>query len=358
MTETVSPLAAELSRFIAASGGKRVQVTDLLDHASWFDPGLVGDPTSRIRFRDAIDELKNAGVISFPAPRSRTGWDSRIQPPLPVWILRTVTAAEPRRAVVPRVWPSVLEAAALIATRPDEQKLLGRIASWLRENPDPEHVPAEERSLELFDDEKALDSYLKTRLFTSGALSLALLACDTVPVPFVSQHLHGMAPTRLLVVENLATYWSVLSVLKSRSRDSRPDVHVGWGHGGAFTQSVASIAQLEPAPQLVSYFGDLDLAGLRIAAGAAATAAVAGLPQLRPAESCYRFLLDGPAYWRRADETDRQRYPDYAEACRWLPESLRTATMELLHARQRVPQERLGLRALRHDPRPLMQALR
>jgi len=357
VTGTASPLAAELSRFIAASGSKRVHVADLLDHASWFDPGLVGDPASRIRFRDAIDELRDAGVISFPAPRSPTGWDSRIQPALPVWVLRAVPAAEPRKIVVPRVWPSVLEAAALIATRADEQELLARIAAWLRENPDPEHVPAEERSLELFDDEKALDGYLKTRLFTSGALSLALLACDTVPVPFVSQHLDGTGPTRLLVVENLATYWSVLSVLKNRSRDSRPDIHVGWGHGAAFTQSVLSIAELEPAPELVSYFGDLDLAGLRIAAGAAATAAAAGLPRLRPAESCYRYLLDGPPHWRRADETDRQRHPDYAEVCRWLPESLCPATMELLQARQRVPQERLSLRALRQDPEPLMQAL-
>ena len=358
MTRIVSPLAAELSCFIAASGGKKVQVADLLEHASWFDPGLVGDPASRIRFRDAIDELKDAGVISFPAPGSRTGWDSRIQPPLPVWILRAGSAAEPRRAVVPRVWPSALEAAALIATRADEQELLARIAIWLRENPDPEHVPAEERSLELFDNEKALDGYLKTRLFTSGAISLGLLACDTVPVPFVSQHLDGTGPTRLLVVENLATYWSILYVLKNRSRDSRPDIHVGWGHGAAFAQSVVSIAELEPAPEHVSYFGDLDLAGLRIAAGAAATAAAAGLPRLQPAESCYRYLLDGPPHWRRADETDRRLHPDYAEVCRWLSESLRAATIELLHARQRVPQERLGLRALRNDPKPLMQAWR
>jgi hypothetical protein len=356
--ENLSPMAAELARCLAVSTGKRVQVTDLLHHASRFDPGLVGDPGSRLRFRGAVDELRDAGVIAFPAAGSRTGWDSRIQPPLPVWVLRVLPAAEPRRAFVPTVWPSALEAAAQIATRADEHELLTRIAAWLRDNPEPEHVPAEERSLELFDDEKLLDDYLKTRLFTSEALTLALLACDTVPVPFVSQHLEGTGPTRLLVVENLATYWSFLSVLKGRGSVTRPDVHVGWGHGAAFAQSVLSITELEPAPEVVLYFGDLDLAGLHIAAGAAATASAAGLPRLLPAESCYRYLLNGPARWRRPDDTDRQQDPDYAKMCRWLPESLRTATLELFQARRRIPQERLGLRALRQDPEPLLEALR
>jgi hypothetical protein len=358
VTGTGGPLAAELARVVAASAGKRIQVADLLHHASRFDPGLVGDPASRFRFRAAIDELRDAGVISFPALGSRTSWDSRVQPPLPVWVLRIEPSVEPRTVVLPRVWPSALEPAAQIATRADEQELLMRIAAWLRENPDPERVPAEERSVELFDDEKALDGCLKTRLFTSGALSLALLACDTVPVPFVSQHLDGTGPTQLLVLENLATYWSVLSVLKDRSRDARPDLHIGWGHGAAFVQSVGSVAELEPAPRRVTYFGDLDLAGLGIAAGATSTAAAAGLPQPRPAESCYRYLLDGPGHWRRPDETGRQRCPDYAEVSRWLPESLRAATVELLQAGLRIPQERLGLGALRQDSKPLMQSLR
>ena len=43
---------------------------------------------------------------------------------------------------------------------------------------------------------------------------------------------------------------------------------------------------------------------------------------------------------------------------RWLPESLRAATVELLQAGLRIPQERLGLRALRQDSEPLMQSLR
>ena len=247
--------------------------------------------------------------------------------------------------------------ARFLAARPDELELLTRVAAWLRDNPEPDRVPAEERSLELFDDEKALDGFLKTRLFTTGALSLDLLACHAVPVPFVSRHLDGAGPTRLLVVENLATYFSIWTVLNERSRSSRPDVHIGWGYGTSFAQSVLSIATLDPVPERVCYFGDLDLAGLWIAAVASATALASGLPPLRAAEPCYRYLLDGPTRWRRPDKSNTQRYPDYDEPCRWLPGSLRAPVSGLLHARQRIPQERLNLSALRHSLELLVQSL-
>lgn len=357
MTDVLSPLAAEFARVVAASAGKRVQLRDLLDHASWFNPGLVGDPAGRSRVMQALDELRDTGVIFYPSRGTRAAWDTRVEPPLPAWVARVELAPAARQTPAPRVWPSALEAAAQIATRPDELELLTRVAAWLRDNPDPDRVPAEERSLDLFDDEKALDGYLKNRLFTTGALSLDLLACHAVPVPFVSRHLDGTGPTRLLVVENLATYFSVGTVLAEQDRRSRPDVHIGWGHGEAFAQSVLSIASLDPAPERVYYFGDLDLAGLRIGAGASAGAVVSGLSPLRPAEPCYRYLLDGPELWRRPDKSNSQRSPDYDHVCRWLPESLRGPVRGLLLARQRIPQERLGLRVLRGSPELLVQWL-
>jgi hypothetical protein len=181
-----------------------------------------------------------------------------------------------------RVWPSALEAAGRIASRTDEYELLERIAAWMRNDPTPDLVPVQERSLDLFDDEKAIDGYLKTRLFTSGALTLDLLACFIPPVPFVSQHLDGPGPPQLLVVENLATYTSFLDVLREFDSGVRPDLHIGWGAGAAFTQSVLSIAMLNPIPERTYYFGDLDLAGVQIAVNAAALAKAAGLPGLTP----------------------------------------------------------------------------
>jgi Uncharacterized protein conserved in bacteria C-term(DUF2220) len=357
MTAALSPLATEFARVIAASAGKRVPVPDLLDHAGRFNPGLIGDPMGRSRVLEALDELRQAGAISFPSTGTRTAWDTRVRPPLPAWVTRVEPTREARRVPVSRVWPSALEAAAEIATRPDELELLARIAEWLRDNPEPERVPVEERSLELFDKEKALDGYLKTRLFNTGALSLDLLACHPVPLPFVSRHVNGVGPTKLLVVENLATYHSIWTVLNEHSCGVRPDAHIGWGHGEAFTQSVLSMTTLEPEPERVVYFGDLDLAGLRIAAASSVMATRSGLPPLRAAESCYRYLLDGPASWRRPDKSNSQHHPDYDEACQWIPESLREPVCGLLNARQRIPQERLGLEALRRSPELLLRSM-
>jgi hypothetical protein len=79
--------------------------------------------------------------------------------------------------------------------------------------------------------------------------------------------------------------------------------------------------------------------------------------RLRPAEPCYRYLLDGPERWCRPDKSNSQRSPDYDHACRWLSESLRGPVRGLLLARQRIPQERLGLRVLRGNPELLVQWL-
>jgi hypothetical protein len=142
----------------------------------------------------------------------------------------------------------------------------------------------------------ALDRYRKTRLFTSGVLTLDLLACYDPPLPFASQHVPGSGPVTLLVAENLATYTSFLAAARALGEATRPHLHIAWGVGGSFEQSVLSIPLLDPSPRHVRYFGDLDRAGLRIAASAARRAVQAGLPLVLPTIGCYQFLLDGPRH--------------------------------------------------------------
>ena len=312
---------------------------------------MVGDPAARARFRQALDELAGTSLVTLPAAASRSGWNVTVEPPLPVWVMRVdQEAPEPTVTPAPRVWPSALEAAARIASRPDEHALLEHVARWLRDNPAPVGVPAEERSAELFDDEKALDRYRKTRLFTSGALTLDMLACYDPPLPFASQHVPGSGPVTLLVAENLATYTSFLTAARALDEATRPHLHIAWGVGGSFEQSVLSIPLLDPSPRHVRYFGDLDRAGLRIAASAARQAVQAGLPLVLPAIGCYQFLLDGPRHWRRPDESNRVGQAHYGDACAWLPPALRPRVGELLASGEKVAQEHLGLQALLGDP--------
>lgn len=351
MSQSLSPLAARLAWQIAAARNKRILVAVLFTAAQEHDLSLVGDPAARARFRQALDELAGASLVTLPSANSRSGWDAIVEPPLPVRVTRVDReAARPAVRPVPRVWPSALEAAGRIAGRPDEHALLERVAGWLRDNPAPVRVPAGERSAELFGDEKALDRYRKTRLFTSGALTLDLMACYDPPLPFASQHVPGGGPVILLVAENLATYTSFLAAARALDAADRPDLHVAWGTGGSFAQSVLSIPLLDPSPRYVRYFGDLDLAGLRIAARAARQAAQADLPPVLPAIACYRFLLEGPRYWRRPDDSNRAGQPDYADACAWLPPALRPRAGELLASGEKIAQEHLGLQTLLSEP--------
>ena len=81
----------------------------------------------------------------------------------------------------------------------------------------------------------------------------------------------------------------MLTAARALDVTTRPDLHVAWGIGGSFEQSVLSIPLLEPSPRYVRYFGDLDLAGLQIAARSARQAAEADLRPVLPA-----IALAGP----------------------------------------------------------------
>ena len=76
----MSPLAREVARAIAATSGKRIHASGLFHAATVADPGLVGDPVARSRFRDALLELEAAALIALPSPASRTAWDRRLLP--------------------------------------------------------------------------------------------------------------------------------------------------------------------------------------------------------------------------------------------------------------------------------------
>ncbi|ROO52712.1 hypothetical protein EDC02_7652 [Micromonospora sp. Llam0] len=347
-----SRLADVISGYVASHSSSKIDVEGLLRYATAADPTLLGDPTGRARLAAALTDLADAGLVVLP--KTRAGWDYRTQPALPLWLAKPANPRPARSAPAMRVWPQPLEAAAAIATRPDEHTLLDRIATWLRNNPDADPVPIEERSLEILDDEKALAVETTKRLFTTGALSLDLLACYPTPIPFPSQHVPGTGETRLLVAENNATFHSLLTAARELDPDARPDLHIGWGCGNQFPVSIAAATLLDPPPTALYYIGDLDVAGLRIAINAAATASNRHLPPLRPAVALYRWLLTHGV--PRPDRSNTG-ISDLTVLHAWMPEDLREPTAQLLHSRERIPQETLGLRALRADPALLSHAV-
>jgi hypothetical protein len=339
----LSALAQHLADQVVTAPKQRIEVEALYGAAVAFDRSLATAPTARGELREALDELAAAELVVLPS--SSRHFDTRDVPPLPLWVRRPPRERVVRKTRDVRVWPAALEAAGRIASREDEIALLETVAAFLRDGgASRPTVPMRERSLELFGDEKRLDKLAATRLFVSRALTLDLLRCHSVPIPFVSQWVPGVSDSRgttLLIAENHHTYASLLEVTRHSVAAGGPARHVGYGTGGQFPSAVLSVPLLEPKPDRIVYFGDVDLKGLQIPAAANASANHAGLPAVVPAFPLYVLLFDAqhrcPAMQVSADAA--------VEAAAWLG-PLAERARDVLVAGYRLPQEAVGYELL------------
>ncbi|NIK61463.1 Wadjet anti-phage system protein JetD domain-containing protein [Kribbella shirazensis] len=346
----LSSLGRRLAELVEASPTQKVDLGVLYDAAVAFDRSLATAPDARSEIRTALDELVVAGVVILPA--SSRGYDQREQPPLPLWVRRPPRSRSGPRPKPVRVWPAVLEAAGRIASREDELAVLEVVAAFLRGGGGARpSVPVRERSLELFGDEKRLDSLVTTRLFTAGALTFELLRCHQVPIPFASQWVPGAVDPRgtaLLIAENHHTYASLLEVTRSHADRGGPGRHVGYGTGNQFPSAVLSMPLLVPQPERILYFGDIDLKGMQIPTVATLNALQAGLPAVVPAIPLYELLFAAPyrlpAKPVPADEA--------TAVCAWLGELADAACAALVNG-QRLPQEAVGYDVLSRHPEAL-----
>ena len=181
------------------------------------------------------------------------------------------------------------------------------VNAWLMSGPDLFPVPLRERALEIFgrygdeDDflmpEKTFDSLRSGPLFGDLKKLHEVLRTFTTHPPLLSEHFieevgDGYyqrlgAGNLLLVVENSATWWSIVHTLPADHRLG----YVAWGLGGTFRASINTLAAKHAVTE-IRYFGDLDLSGLRIPHAASSTARHRGLPSVRPADKLYTALLE------------------------------------------------------------------
>jgi hypothetical protein len=336
-------LVTVLAAAIAGYRVRRVPLTALRVAFAQHDPTGAASSGARARLRAAIDELATQGRVVLP--KQKQSYEAHVVPELPTWVERSAAprAARPESPV--RVWRPELAAAAELATAPAEFDILACVDAFLRDSGSNRPlVPHRERSLEVFGNEKRLDALVRTRLFASGALTLDLLRCYQPPLPLTAQYVGqpGSNP-HLLIVENHATYASVLAAARERVAEGVAGFGVGYGAGNQLPKAIGGAAQLDPPPAAIWYFGDLDVEGLRIAADAAAAAINQGLPSIRPAAPLYQALLDGGVRQRgkkTLDETTAWK------AAAWLDDSLRSAAAAVLFAGMRIAQESVGYETL------------
>ncbi len=315
---------------------RQVRLAELQALLLTAEPALEHAPERRVRLREVLDELVNAGLVELPSERA---YDRGAKPALPrfVRIDRQVPASR-RVSGAAVAWRPELAWASELSVNERTLSDLRAINAFFRDHGGERPiVPLRERSLQLFGHEKRLETLMGGQLFFPGRLTEEELRCEVVHPPFVSESI-GPSPD-VLVVENHHTF---VSLCRALPHNGNVGVVV-YGAGAHFKGSVTYLADLRTWPRRVLYFGDLDIDGLDIPVHASALAATVGLPAVEPAAVLYRLLLD---HGRPASvENPPSRYR-VRKLTPWLLDDVRTAAAAMLVDGKRLAQEWVGTELL------------
>jgi len=204
-------------------------------------------------------------------------------------------------------------------------------------------VPIKERSLQIFGDEKRLDSIVASALFRLGRLDEKRnLRCEFIGVPLAWKRGPSDAASQpVIVIENAATWHSFCRWNAGQKGFSA----VVYGDGNRFAEGIRYLSDLFEeigGQRRVFYFGDLDPQGLVIPQEACSRARSLGLPHVEPHLWSYRHLLKLGEGLGQAWEGD----PPSQTLCDWLGECAEQAR-KLFSAGHRLAQEHVGWEFLR-----------
>jgi Uncharacterized protein conserved in bacteria C-term(DUF2220) len=331
---TPEPILAEaLWRAIETHRTRRVPLPELLKAAAAVDHTGASTVGWRARILSAINHLETDSRITKP----KTQLDTSAIPALPQYVTRTLAERPPQDPPPVPVWHAELHWAAALFDQHmlsgADQRFLTTINSWLSRRRGVA-VPLRERSLEIFGNEKLLETKITSPLFGPGRLTLELLQ-TYLCWPTVERFNYGAGDW--LVVENYTTYHS----LGQRARELGFDGQIIWGSGNGVTTRLAALAAEPARPPHLYYFGDIDIGGFRIARTAATRAETLRLPKLVAAPGLYSLTIGHGA---PRDDT-KAREPDAVLADwihDWLHTPLATAVTDLLSRRRRIVQETVG----------------
>ncbi len=323
-------------------GKRRIGLPELRAAFLRAHPEALAVPDLRQLLLDSLQGLECEGMLHLP----RKGWDRSGSPALPR--TASLTGALPTRRI--RAVQAWLPALAFAADErhPARRAALRAINTFLISirGKQTARAPTRERSLQIFGDEKRLDSLRKgkTDLF-EGRISLDDLRCYPVAPPLPCE----MPPQRpygrpVLVLENYHSYDSFCRW----NRQAALYAAIAYGAGNAFRQGAGNLDDLIAATAAIGavYVGDLDPAGIRILAGVNQRRQAEGQTTLRPHRGLYRWLLEHGC--RCPLETTPEDGLDTGLADLF-PVEIATWLVDLWTAGHRIPQESFGLEQLLGD---------
>lgn len=281
---TVSLDPGRLARFLrglASLSRKRIPHETLWRvFARAFPERPAGSEERRWMLR-ALENAREEGVITFPSSNGHR-WDRSREPHVPTSVDRVAAEDDeaPDRAWKDFAWhPSLSWVLDLDGLSQEQFRLLEAVHRQLTNGGFDDSVPVAQRSLQLLGDEKRLGQLRRTRLFGDGRLSLEMLGCEPGPTPLAWERVGESS--RALVFENAAGFSVARQVLEER--DVAPYGLLVYGAGTSFPDSVSYLTTLEVSLTSISYVGDLDCFGLKIALQAQGRAQELPLPPIEPA---------------------------------------------------------------------------
>jgi hypothetical protein len=323
---------------------RRVPLEQIRSAYAQVCPELAERADARRHLKTLILTAVEQGVCRLP--RKVTSRDRQNEDGLPLFIVLNRPARASRVVIPPGyAWHPML-AFAVEERSARRLECLKTINEWLKRSPDLQtRIPIKERSLEIFGNEKKLDRLRSggESLF-QGRLALARLGCRICPLPLPFEMGPASAQGRpVLVLENHDTWFSFCDWNRENAQYACV-AYAGGGHrkGLAYDEGFLDELLQRARSSELSYFGDVDPAGLSIAAGTARIRANRNAVALTPATTLYQWVIEHG--FRRPM---RSRQQSAVEDILWLPDPLRSPVEELFRAGLRIPQESLGTIALR-----------
>lgn len=334
--DALSAVARAISEAVAGYRIRTVPLTEVLTAAASVDRTAAATVGWRVTVGEAIDELIAAGAVDVP----KTRFDRSAEPPLPAYLLRPARVrpqARPREDVVwhaELAWVAVADDAGRLSA--SDRRVLIRVNDWINRRRGVV-VPMRERSLEIFGDEKQLERHLFGSLFGTERLTLDLLECEPCWPP-VHQRIFGTGTW--LVVENYTTFVS----LTRRAETTTFDGRTIWGAGTQVGTRLSALALAGERTSSITYFGDIDAGGFRVARSAAHRCQDLGFGALEPASGLYQLALRHGIPC--PDPTSRGASDIAAWTRSWLEGETGTQAATIVSSAQRIVQESVGTEVL------------
>lgn len=325
-------------------GRRRVPIPLLRQIFFELKPELHEHPDRNSYFRAALESLTNYGFATLP--KRKASWDLASTPPLPHWIQLTVSPGHSSVDAFSIAWVNEMSFC-IHMTNPAQLADAIKINQYLIANPEvkQDKIPLRERSLEIFGDEKRLDSIVSRGTLFGGRLSLDIIGAFCVPLPIPHETFECLGRP-ILLIENHHTFWS-LCRWNTEALIYSAIAYTGGSRAPKHEEGILALAQALDT-RCVEYFGDIDFRGVLILSTLVIALRTKHQLNANPAQKFYSWLVNhGIRCPGRKLTANESLSLDLLLSM--FDETLATEIKDMLHAEQRIPQESLSFSRLQQN---------